>query len=736
MTRPTVKYLLLLALAITLFYWKTLLTNQYTTMLGAEGVNLTYAWLHFWVNSIRQGHLPLWDPYVFAGRPFAGEMQPMAWYPPQLLFALVPMNRNGLISTRFYHEYLALTHLLCAYFMFALLRELQRSRFAAFVAACAFSLGGLLVRMMWPMYVASCIWLPALFLFLLRALRTERRGPALVQASLAGLCLGMSILTGGMTFTMMQGIFAVTAIIYYCVRSRHVADADSRSNWQRPTLILVTALAVAAGTGAIQLLPAREYSQLTIRFITGGTFPAAEKIPYDRLVPGLWPQSLLTGLFPAAFGGIFGGDEAFPYYIGVFPLLLAILAIWKCWGHIWVRYLTVMAVLAFVYSLGEFSFLHGVIYAVVPLMWASRSANRFLYLVSFALAVLSAYGLDTLIEHTNENWWAPARRVLKWAALACTAAFLVPAIFPQLSLTVWSALSLLLIAASCVWFAWLTRHPASPSMRVALAAFILFDLSTFNWVQVDQATVDKVGDQMQQMISLRGPCAFIKSRPGLNRVRVGVQPEPNVGDVYGVQSIWGGGATALTVYSRLGLRDNLLNVGYYIKPASAADPNPIYKDRRWKVFENRSAFPRAWLTHETVVEPSVNAVFRALDNPAIDLHTTALMEAPLPRPLEKTAGGSESVRFRSYEPDRMAMDVDTPAPALVVLSEMYYPGWRARVNGKPAEIYRVDGALRGIIAPGGTALIELEYAPGSFRAGAIITVLTLLCVLAGSILAW
>jgi hypothetical protein len=154
------------------------------------------------------------------------------------------------------------------------------------------------------------------------------------------------------------------------------------------------------------------------------------------------------------------------------------------------------------------------------------------------------------------------------------------------------------------------------------------------------------------------------------------------------------------------------------------------------VFENQAAFPRAWLTHETVVEPSVNAVFRALDNPAIDLHTTALVEAPLPRPLEKAAGGAESVRFRSYEPDRIAMDVDTPARALVVLSEMYYPGWRARVNGKPAEIYRVDGALRGIIAPGGPGLIELEYAPGSFRAGAIITVLTLLGVLAGAILVW
>src|SRR5580658_7022808 len=252
MTRATVKYLLLLALAVVLFYWKTLLTNQFTLILGSEGVDQTYAWLHFWVHSIWQGHVPLWDPYAFAGSPFAGETLTTVFYPLRLLFALVPLNRRGVISPRLFDEYLALTHLLCAYFTFALLRELRRSRFASFAGAIAFTFGGMMVRMVWPQYVEAGIWLPAIFLFLLRALQAERRDRALVEAALCGLCLGMSVLTGGMAFFIMQALFVVAAVLFYAAR---------RSDWIGIAVILAVVMVVAGGLGAVQLLPGNEFSQ-------------------------------------------------------------------------------------------------------------------------------------------------------------------------------------------------------------------------------------------------------------------------------------------------------------------------------------------------------------------------------------------------------------------------------------------------------------------------------------------
>jgi hypothetical protein len=266
---------------------------------------------------------------------------------------------------------------------------------------------------------------------------------------------------------------------------------------------------------------------------------------------------------------------------------------------------------------------------------------------------------------------------------------------------------------------------------VVLAVFILFDLSAFNWVEVNNNAVTKAGDQYEQMISLGAPARFIKAQPGLHRVRVNLDPEPNIGDIYGVQSVWGGGATTLTSYAKLGLQDNLLNVRYSIRSAAAPDPNPVYRDARWKVYKNPNAFPRAWFVHKSVVESSSDAAFRRLADPAIDLHTTAILDAPLRTALDGTAGTEESVRFRSYEADRMAIDIDSGKPALLVLSEMYYPGWRATVNGKPAEILKVDGALRGILVPAGPGRVDLEYAPFSFYAGAAVSLVTFGAVLAG-----
>ena len=727
MNRATLRYLFLLALAVTLFYWKTLLTNQYTMIVGSEGVDQSYAWLHFWLHSIWQGQMPLWDRYAFAGSPFAAETLPTAFYPLRLIFALVPLNHGEMVSPRFFDEYLAFTHLLCAWFTFALLREMGRSRFASFVGACAFALGGVIVRIIWPQYIESCIWLPAVFLFLLRSLRAERRGRALLEAALCGLSLGMSILTGGMAFFIMQAIVAVTAIVWYGAASP--IGHSSRRHWTSLTLLLITIMAVAIGFSAIQLLPANEYSHFSIRFIDGGPIAADQKIPYHRLVPGVFPQSIVSGLFATGFDGKLAGEEYYPYYIGVFPFFLAIIAVWRCWSNLWIRYFAGLAVLAFAYSLGNFSPLHGVLYAITPLLWLTRSADRFVYLVSFALAVLAAFGLDALLDPANRESWAPARRVAKWVAVGTGLALLIPAVFTQISLPIWTAFSLLLILGSCAWLFRLSARDASAGVRVLVAVFILFDLAAFSWTEA--AVLTGTGaDRLTQMISLRGPAEYIKSRPGLHRVRVAVDPEPNIGDVYQIDSVFGGGPAMLSDYSDLGARDNLLNVRYVIKPASARDPGAVYFDGIWKVYELTNAYPRAWVVHQLVRARSHEDVFRQIDRPGIDLHEHAIIEAPVSEPVA-LAAARDSVNFRSYEAQRIVLDVNAASAGMLVLSEMHYPGWVAAVNGKSANIYRVDGALRGIPVSAGANRVEMDYRPTSFRAGAALSAITLLAVFGG-----
>ena len=82
------------------------------------------------------------------------------------------------------------------------------------------------------------------------------------------------------------------------------------------------------------------------------------------------------------------------------------------------------------------------------------------------------------------------------------------------------------------------------------------------------------------------------------------------------------------------------------------------------------------------------------------------------------------------------MDVNTAGTALLVVSEVFYPGWKATVNGQPAEIRKTDGALRGIVVPGGFSHVVMEYSPASFYTGIGLSLLTTACVMIAWILLW
>src|SRR5450631_1401804 len=162
------KSLALLLLALVAFYWKIILSGQFSLLTNFETVTQADSWFHFWVESVRQGTLPLWDPYAFAGRSYPGEMQTAAFYPLHLVLALFPFNRNGLLAPQLYHLYFVSVHVMAAWFMFALIRELGLSRFSAVIAGLCFSIGGFVGRVLWPHMLESSIWLPLQFLFLLR----------------------------------------------------------------------------------------------------------------------------------------------------------------------------------------------------------------------------------------------------------------------------------------------------------------------------------------------------------------------------------------------------------------------------------------------------------------------------------------------------------------------------------------------------------------------------------------
>lgn len=86
-----------------------------------------------------------------------------------------------------------------------------------------------------------------------------------------------------------------------------------------------------------------------------------------------------------------------------------------------------------------------------------------------------------------------------------------------------------------------------------------------------------------------------------------------------------------------------------------------------------------------------------------------------------------------YEPDEVEVNAVSPAPALLVLFDSYYPGWKATVNAAPAPILRADYNFRAVPVPAGTSRVLFEFKPWSFRLGLMLAAAAL-AVLAAAVL--
>jgi uncharacterized membrane protein YfhO len=77
----------------------------------------------------------------------------------------------------------------------------------------------------------------------------------------------------------------------------------------------------------------------------------------------------------------------------------------------------------------------------------------------------------------------------------------------------------------------------------------------------------------------------------------------------------------------------------------------------------------------------------------------------------------------------VGLDVKTNDNAFLVLSDVYYPGWQASIDGESTHIFQTDYVLRGVAVPPGTHLVKFDYRPVRFFAGALLNCLSSLVVL-------
>lgn len=402
-------YGLLLALPFAFFWRETL---GWITLGDQDAVFWFFPAYKFVAEELRQGHLPLWTPYLYAGAPLLAEWQAGVFDPLNWLHLLGAGSRTLTTSLQ-----LTFSLALCGTFRYARIAGFTRR--SALVSALIYGFGGFIVgRTLYPGFLHIVALAPLVLSFVER-LHQERRWRD---------CAGGAAVVAWQVFgahpqpLIYSSLLACAYAIFCAFLRRDLARRELRD---RVRFLFQFALIFVAGASlaAVQLLPAAEFARDSVR----------RQWPYELFtLHSLHPVSLLTQLFPFLHGAgqsIYRMPYWGPYwhhnegqiYLGALALSLAAagaIAAWRRRCDLMVFW-SFVAVAGALLSMGRYVGPLAKILFHVPVLGQFRSPNRHWMEVSLAVAVLAGYAVDRLLREEAARLARGAQWISICLAILC-----------------------------------------------------------------------------------------------------------------------------------------------------------------------------------------------------------------------------------------------------------------------------------------------------------------------------
>ena len=705
-----------------------------------------------------RGVFPLWCPQKACGFPVFAEGQGGFLYPPNLL--LFPL----LAAWKAFNISMVLNFFLGSCFMYAYLRS-KVSIFPALIGGITFAYSGFfLCHSFHTAWVNVFIWLPLLFLFAERA----AGGGGLRPACIGACVLAVMIFAGHPNACMVSLAGLFFYLLYRGLFSRGYRGLAAC------LIVLLLIVLLGAGLGAVQLLPMAELTGQSTR--TGG-------FPYDFLTFGSFSPAFFADLvLPDLFGNR-GSDTiwfqpVFPYYemdvyLGILPLLLLIIALTNggsrremAWFALWITSIVLM--------LGKYTPFYHVL-GCIPYFDRMRLPCKFDILFCFSSSVLIAYGAGRLfgekrlrllplavgtcavIVFTAAVYYVsydavfekissmdPSRLLPGWPErlerlrlliasgarravvfLALGFSIVLAARYRSANRAIIAAVSLLVVSADLFIFS---------RSRVALIEPSLFAGAppTVAPLDEDRSIFRIYSDDISESFSYGAPGWLNTEEPYFMSLRT-LPYDTQM--LYGVPSIRGGGPLVTRRMSRAisgfpgGFIDMLNGRYIFTWRRLPADGLELAYDGGPFVYRNTRALDRAYAVPDAVFARSEEEAFGLVTADSFNACLSVVIEDAVPGDFQLRGpdgrGARASTGITSYSDHEVIVEVDMPYNGFLVLSDSYYPGWRAEDNGEEARIYRANYLVRAVYLEEGRHRVRFFYSPASFRSGLFISVLSL-----------
>jgi hypothetical protein len=700
-----------------------------------------------WVDLLKHGTFPFWNPYQYCGIPLLAALQPGVLYPPHVfyLFLPFPVVWNWLIILHF---------LLAGIGVYLLLAHMKASEEGAFVGALTFMLSGYLLsvhNLLSHLFAVS--WFPLVLLFFLKHFETGR----IRHAIFVSLFLLMQFLSGAPEILMMS-VLALSMVTLFLP-----SFVDQRVSLYSRLRSFVIILFIFLLLSAVQLLPFYELKAQSIRQ-SGLTY-------YESSIWSMAWRDFIQFFVPDLFGNVMNDQKYWQnqswlktIYLGIVPFCLSTFYFLKADRRRWL--FALLMVISLIFALGGNTPLYRVLYRIPPFN-SVRYPVKFLFLFFFIISVTSGLGFDRFRQGVAEQ----NRRIhgaihvffylgfLFALAWSYTVLFrerverlfdsigLKPEAYNLISVNIHDIRRFCFFAfLFCVLLLVYRRVTRKRLIMLFMIAILGLDLFLANygfynsslWEMYTQphefvSEIVKKGKMDRYFVTPKTHATFDRFPRDKASMSSAYAP------LFGLYTVEGAEVLRVRYYDLfinwlkiLSSIDearrffDLAGIRYVVTIMKPDDGHfSLLKsmklgDRDLYLYEYDDYPGRFQLFSRIRSVPDEKSMIEALADRRIDLRQELIVLSKEAQPNAGTLTRGK-VELVKYEPNNVVLNCRTTQDAFLYASDVFYPGWRAYVDGQRTEILRADLAFRAVKVPAGEHTVSFRYVPILFYVGLAVT---------------
>jgi len=674
-----------------LLYGKVVGTNDYG---GNDLLLLHGPTLYHYGQALKEGVLLQWLPEIFCGFPVMAEGQNGFLYPINILLYLL---FDFVTALNIYH---IIHPILMGVGIFYLIKKITKSPYTALPGAIAASLCGSLI--MGHTRHLGIYAIIALTPFLLLVIENFLQNRKARYGLILGLLLGLIALIGHPHFAF---ISVLLAILYTLLRLLFF-NTSNQAKEIRPSLKQIIFFLILSSTIAMvialpQLLSTYELYKSTERAgEVSDSFRELGSLPYDGIMtfinPYYWGNAGNHTFVPDF---IFNFWEWF-HYVGLFTIAIAIFGAFRYWQESGVvKTLVIIGVLSYLLALGANLPVYK-IFSFIPGVQNFRFPNRWLFGLELSIIILSGFGIKSLIVISKRYTQRNLSHIISVA----------------------SAIIVFLDIFLVVGLKFTTIEPDVYFHKSGIVNFLesdnsFFRVHSYNYHRVialafeiskgwenDQQTYKGLNSGLPNNLpAFHG--FYQSSANNLGLIPTYLSKLWGSASVPGIIPLYKKDEGFNTNLDKTYIRAMQLYGVKYIISIFNIQGLPIVKDSSMvKIYEIQNPMPRAWVVDKLLISPTKHfAGF--LRNESYDFNTETLF----PYKNQSLSSGSLSGNIDVVESSNHYLKMNVETAGLAVISDTWYPRWKAKVNGKAKRVFRVNHSMRGVFVDQPNSTLEMYY---------------------------